>query len=156
MKLRSMLLVAGIVAAMAPIGANANHCDSNVVIFSGIKGAPKVNSGAAICLATSLDPAAEDVDGRLINPGSNEISLRYTQDLGVESLTAVLSGLGFEDREVTLNRGPATTGGFYYNSAGIDLDPSQVGCITATVIIDENDPEGGTDSNSFHTLGATC
>lgn len=153
-RLMAATAAVSIVALLAPLSAHAG-CDSNVVIFSGQKGAPKINANALICLA---DPDQEFGDNAIINPGSNEISLRYTVDQGaaVPTLTAVLNGLGFTDREVTLRRVPVSTdptgATFYYNSSAVDLDATQVGCLTADVILDEETSERG----SFHTVGTSC
>lgn len=154
-RLMGAIAAVAIMALLAPVSAQAG-CDSKVVVFSGVKGAPrKVNSNAVICIA---DPSQEYGDNAIINPGSNEISLRYIDDLGpdVTSITATLDGLGFSERSVTLNRVPVSTdptgATFYYNSAPIDLDPSQVGCITADVILDAET----TDRGSFHTVGSSC
>lgn len=149
-KIALMVLGIGLVAAIAPLSAQAEHCGSQVVIFSGITGAPKVNSGAAACTA---DPNHDTpYDGRIINPGSNEITVRYlpTCALG-ETIDASLSGLGL-NTTVTLTCTQTTTG-IAYNSGAIALDNSQVGCITATV----NDPDAeGTNTTTFHTVGAIC
>lgn len=149
-KVSLFVLGIGLVAAIAPVAAQADHCNSNVVIFSGITGAPKVNSGAAACIA---DPVHDTpYDGRIVNPGSNEISVRYIIGCTVgDEMDATISGLGL-NQPVLLTCSTTTTG-TAFNSANIALDPSQVGCITATA----NDPDAeGTNTTTFHTVGATC
>lgn len=147
-----VVLGLGLVAAFAPLTAQADHCSSNVVIFSGITGAPKVNSGAGACAA---DPAHDTpYDGRIINPGSNGISVRYILGCTLgDTIESTLSGdvIG-ADQGLTLTCTNTTTG-IAYNSAEVAIDPTAVGCLTATV----EDPDAeGTNVTTFHTVGSLC
>lgn len=146
------LAVAAAGAAFVPGTALAEHCDDTMVVFSGLAGAPKINSNAGLCLAAGEDAG----DTRIINPGSNEISLRYTEDFGAGTteITAIIDGLGFDNRVVTLTRAQFTTGEFVYNSAAITLDPSQVGCLTAVLAEEWGGANNG--ETAFHTVGSSC
>jgi hypothetical protein len=155
LKARSAALIAavGLLGALAPLSANAaGDCSSSIVIFS----APvSVNSNVLTCLA---DPAQEFVDGRIINPGSTGVQVRYIQDLGVgtPTITMTLDGLGFHNQEITLTRTDASVG-FVYDSEDLTLadGPASSGCITAT-LPDPEDPEFPIDANSFHTIDSAC
>jgi hypothetical protein len=154
----ALFAVAGMIAALAPIGAKADPawCESNIVIFSYTGGRLAVNSNVAVC--TVLGPDTAPYDGRLINPGSTAISIRDTNG-GVSTdptITAVINGLGYNNQTITLTRtavgaGPATS--YVYDSASLPIDPTATGCITAEVPA-EGDPVTG--ATAFHTLGASC
>lgn len=142
-----------VAATFAPMGAHAAPCDSNIVIFSGNSNVGAVNSNAAACVVDD----GTTYDGRLINPGSDFLSVRYTVDLGdsVPSLQAHLKGLGF-DQDITLKREFDSTLSFWsYNSDDLTLDPTQQGCIAATVQVDPADPSAD-ESTTWHTIGQMC
>ncbi len=163
-KLGLAAFAASLVIIAAPFLAQADgSCSSQIAIFSSHSaGVRSPNSGPITCLA---DPSQEFIDGRFINPGMDQIQVRFIQDLGVSfpTLLATLDGLGFAAREITLTRVvaiPATAANpalYAYDSAQIPLPDGalSMGCITARVL----DPEGGDeplDANSFHTVGASC
>ena len=144
-----------IVGALVPFSAHAEgDCTSNIVIFSSNSEVGlALNSNAAACL---IDPD-QNYDGRIINPASDQISLRYTSDLGaaVPSITAVLNGMGFHNKSVTLTRAPVQGNealGFYYNSTAVVLPDgiSASGCVTAHIGGDID------EGNSFHTVDSAC
>lgn len=150
-------VLAAAAGSLVPGAALADHCDDPIVIFSGIAAVGgKVNSNAVLCIA-----AGEDLgDTRIINPASDEISLRFTQDFGagVPEVTVILDGLGFDNQAVTLLREEINAGtpaaAFVYDSADLALDPTEVGCITAELTEDFGGPDGG--ATAFHTVGASC
>lgn len=146
------LILAAAAATIAPNMAFAEHCDDTMVVFSGVAGAPKVNSNAVLCLAAGEDAG----DTRIINPGSNEITVRFTQDFGAGTpeIQATINGLGFESQTITLKRGPGPVDGFVYDSARLPLDPTAVGCITAELTEDWGGADNG--ATAFHTVGTSC
>lgn len=156
---RAMLgfALAAITTSLVPGSAHAEHCGNTMVIFSGLaspvaeRPIPKVNPNAA-CLALGEDAG----DTRIINPGSNEITVRFTEDFGAGTtqITAVINGLGFSNRSITLTRQPGPVDGFVYDSAKLALDPSKVGCITAELSDDFGGPTTG--STAAHTVGSSC
>ncbi|MFN2594692.1 MAG: hypothetical protein ABR579_07375 [Actinomycetota bacterium] len=147
----ALLAAAGMLAVLAPIGANADPswCTSNIVIFSS---PANLNSNALVCDAAGPDTAP--YDGRLINPGSTGIYLRYIIDQGatVPSLTAHVTGLGL-DQDIVLTRqefhfipqNPVSLG-YTYDSVVVSIDPAATGCITASIASVD-------DSTTFHTVG---
>lgn len=148
---------AALVAPFAGSPATADHCvdpatgsPSNIVIFSSPLG---VNSNALVCIVAPAETDQLGYDGRLINPLSTAIRVRYTEDLGADiaALPGVLNGLGFESRAITLERQPFATGGFVYNSPVIEIPggPTAIGRVTATITL----PDATTESNTFHTIG---
>jgi len=156
---RAMLgfALAAITTSLVPGSAFADHCDDTMVIFSGLaspvaeRPIPKANANAA-CLVLGEDAG----DTRIINAGSTEITVRFTEDFGAGTpqITAVVDGLGFTNRTITLTRQPGPVDGFVYDSAKLALDPSKVGCITAELTDDFGGPDTG--STAFHTVGSSC
>jgi hypothetical protein len=141
------------VAVLGPVSARAtSNCDSHIVVFSAPVGA---NSNVAWCSAGFDDTGA--YDGRIINPGSTGISLRYTTDLGPDypKINATLNGLGFTNKNVVLSR---TIGqlGTTYDSATIGLPSGRTSSGCVTVSIEIPDSGGDIETNSFHTVDAAC
>ncbi len=148
--------VIAIIATAAPLASHADTgCDSKIVIFSGNSNVGAVNSNAAACAVNS--DGSLPYDGRVINPGSDYVAVRYTTDLGdlVPTLKGHLSGLGI-DEDITLTRSFNSTLSFWsYNTDNIPLDATQQGCITATVHVDPTDPTAD-ESDVWHTIGQFC
>lgn len=150
-----LLMIAGfgMVAALAPLAANASHCASKVVIFNR---PAAVNAAGLVCLGT---PDTDDVDARLLYPGSTGVSLRYIVACTAgATLQAHLTGSLYpvpKDVAVT-----CTAAGTTYDSVTVTLPGSttasatRVGCVTAT--IDDPDADTGTNVTTIHTVGATC
>lgn len=147
--LAAALLVA--LAGLVPGSAQADHCSSDVIIFSGPSAAPSwVNSNAVTCAQL-----AHDADGRIINPGADAISVSFivTPVCTVGStVTANVNGLGFNNQSVTLTCSTNTTGVTRYNSARLPLaaGPASSGCVTATILGHED------AATSFHTVDSSC
>ena len=155
MKIARVTLLAIVALTLGvPSMASAEHCTSNIVIFSTNSNLNRaVNSNAATCLILE-----HDADSRLINPGSDIVSVRFTLGDGTcqvadpengtsaDTLEGTLDGLGVEDLLITLTcRYDATLDFYSYNTIEwVSIDPAATGCITAAV-------EG--QQNSFHTLG---
>jgi hypothetical protein len=148
----AVLVALSAVAALAPLSSHAaGDCASDIVIFSNNATVGRsANPWAAMCVA---DPAQDAGDFHVINPGSDQISVRYTTDLGAATpeITAVLNGKGFTSKEIVLKRTPSTTGGFTYDSPNVPLPAgaASTGCVTASI------PELE-ESNSSHTLDSSC
>lgn len=146
------LLAVGIVAALAPIGARATHCDSNVFIFSDTRGVGVAYIGGVVCIADE----GEETDSRYLQPGADSVYVRYAEDLGesVTSLTGELNGLGFDHTPITLTRKALTGGTFAYDSTSLDIPAGAgaTGCVSATVFLPGSDP----DTNTVRSIGATC
>jgi hypothetical protein len=160
-KLRCLAAAAFAMAVFVPAGGvQASHtCTSSVVIFSAREdqgqSAGSVNSNALVCIVGS--DLEDTYDGRIINPGSNRVSIRYTEDLGEDypTLSVRLNGLGLDNEVVTAARQPFTTGGFLYNTPRVPIDETATGDITATVfLLDDEGAELVIDENTFHTLGS--
>lgn len=145
---------AGILAALAPLGARAEHtCQNRLIVFSSPLG---LNTNALRCIADPTDDVP--YDGRLINPGSTGVLLRYIPggtggDLGVEEITTTLDGLGFDGFDVTLTKADVF-GAIVYDSDIVDIPdgPTAMGCLTGTVAL----PDGASDGDAYHTLGSAC
>lgn len=154
---RRAVLVLALAFSFAPGLSQAGHvCDPKIVILSYPLG---VNSNAVKCVADSSD----ERDGRLINPGSNEVVLRYTVDFGagVPTLDGRFHGLGLVKRDVTLTRQQINPGTpfnvWVYQSARIALPASNpMGCLTGSRVFNKGAHNEYLESNSFHTLNATC
>ncbi|MBI4729198.1 MAG: hypothetical protein HY775_06800 [Acidobacteria bacterium] len=155
MRIHRLLAAALVLGALVPVAARATYnCDSEVVIFTGNQRAPVwLNSGALTC-----DLLYPDADGRIVNPGSNQLSLRFTNaNLGVPTetaaLPATLDGLGFSAFSIELKKATLATGDVVWDSARVSIPgASPSGCVTATVTL----PDLSTASNSFHTIDSSC
>lgn len=129
---------------------HTDTCDPNTVIFSSnsITGA-SVNAHALVCDAEQLNGNTGPLDTALINPGSDQVKIRYTIDLGATaSAYAIVNGLGLTNYNATLTRTTGTTGAATFDSANLAIDPTATGSITAEVW------SGGVklDTVAFHTL----
>jgi hypothetical protein len=154
------VIAAAILVAVVPLVSRAadSNCASNIVIFGGNTATgQKVNSDAVVCDVPQL---GTKVDGRNLTPGSDFVSVRYLIDTGADSvLTGHIKGLGL-DKDFTLTRGydsvpNQATGAYTMNSEHFAIDSSLSGCITAVVHVDPADPDSD-ETDTFHTLGATC
>lgn len=139
-------------AILAPLGSQAGVCDHNTVVFSGNSAntAGSVNPFAAWCTAAGGD----EFDSRVIYPGSDQIRLRYTQDLGESTiLIATIDGLGFDHLQVELKRRVTTTA-TAMDSAYLPLPAGLAtsGCLSV-VIFDKADEnlEDPLDYTVWHT-----
>lgn len=169
--LGSFALVLCVASVMlgAPLGARAGYCDSSIVIFSqNTTVGNTLNSNAVKCDADNAD----DVDMRLINPGSDAIFVRYIVDVGasIPALPGFLDGPGFDHQPITLNRqafhivpvpgvdDPLALG-FTYQTGVIALPGGAAysGCLTATVY-DPSDTDfvEPLDIVTFHTIDKTA
>lgn len=141
MKLRSMLLVAGIVAAMAPVGAQASHCASPISLFARhsypggpypdprggqLRYLPTATSGAVGCTAQddALPHEANDTD--VIYPGANALSVRLLNNsdpTSVETATLTYAGVVYE---LTMANTFSITGeaATFLDSQTIVIDPA--------------------------------
>jgi len=158
--LTSIRLIPGVLALAAlasPLASRADHtCATDIIIFSY---PASVNSNVAKC---AVDPS-DDVDGRLINPGSTSVSVRYTGGADGDTLIGILNGLGFVNKSITLRSEPGTVPGtFSYDSASVAIPGGRTaaGCLTVTLptIVDDIDENGDPipASSGFHTVGAEC
>lgn len=155
--IRSMPAVLALAALASPLASRADHtCATDIIIFSY---PASVNSNVVKC---TLD-TSDDVDGRLINPGSTSVSVRFTGAADGDTLTAILNGLGFVNKSITLRSEPGTVPGtFAYDSASIAIPGGRTasGCLTATLptIVEDIDENGDPipAMTGFHTVGAAC
>ena len=108
--LAGALVASSLVAGLA--GATDNACDDNTVIFSRARvqpvaagpaaNGPSANANALTCLADDLSGGdVETGDNRRLSVGANQVSVRYINDLGPETIVAVLNGLGFSNTELS-------------------------------------------------------
>lgn len=146
-KVSLLVLGLGLVASIAPLSAQADHCNSNVVIFNR---PVSVNSGAVVCLGS---PDTDEVDGRVIYPGSTAITVRYIIGCAAgDTIGGTLSG-SLLNTAITLTCSLSATGAASFNSPEVALPAGGQGCVTATI----NDPEAdGTNVTTYRTVGATC
>ena len=148
------VLALGLVASLAPMSAQAEHCSKDVLIFSYTVPAA-YDLGSGVC---NVDEG-EDVDGRIIYPAATQIAVRYL--LSVENdpafIYADLSGSLFPTgKRVKLIRGPGLAGGFFYDSANVAIPRTASGCVTADVEVPGEDPEDTLDETSYRHATATC
>jgi hypothetical protein len=141
MKIKSMLLVAGIVAAMAPVGAQASHCANPIYVFArhsvpggpypdprggNITYAPTAVSSAAGC--TVQDPAIphEATETDVIYPGADTLQvrlLRNSDPSSVVSATLTFAGVTYDlvmKNTTTITGANAT----FLDSQNIAIDPA--------------------------------
>lgn len=146
---RSMLavLALGMVAALAPLSAQANHCSANVIMFPRPYG---LNANAVTCLADG----SEDTDGRIIPPGSTGITFAYTVDLGPEvpHVWANISGSLLPAARVKLPRIQLAGGTFRYEGGAQTFARTASGCVTATVEVEDDE----LNTNTYKHLDAVC
>lgn len=150
MRFKGLIIIAALASAIAvPFTASAyDGCNTEIVVFSRPSG---LNTQAAACLAAEEDMRDLNYDPRIINPGSNGVSVRLTRDVSpdVPELTAVLNGLGFVDHEVTLRRVQTATGSWVYDSTTVEIDPAATGCLRVSI-------ESQAAANAYHTITASC
>lgn len=143
------VLALGMVAALAPVAGHATHCNRNMVIFAG-----PVNSNAVVCVADE----GEDIDGRIIYPGTTSFSMRYTVDLGEEVpfiFVDLTGSLYPTPKRVKLTRSFDSTLGFWsYNSTSQPIPGGRTasGCITATADVLDDEM----NSTTYRHIEATC
>lgn len=147
-----LALALALASAFAPGGARARHyCSSALVVFSGVEPVNPVNTNTTMCLVV---PDQHDWDGRIINPASNYVRVRYTADLGAEVATveAFLDGppFGFERTKLTLARVQSVTGSWVYDSERLPVPPTASGCLRTWI------ERPVTDATAFHTIDAAC
>lgn len=142
-KIVGLIASAALMAVLVPMAGQAEHCDSQIVIFSSNSaGTPAINSNAGTC------PVADHAyDSRLINPLSDQVTVRFIQDgactLG-DTMDGTLDGLGVENMPLLFECIETQTGATVFDTPGqIAIDETASGCITATL---------GEESNSFHTI----
>ncbi|MHB8585555.1 MAG: fibronectin type III domain-containing protein [Thermoplasmatota archaeon] len=129
---------------------NADTCDPNLVIFSSnsMVASQSLNEHALIC-DVEPDTGGAPIATAFINPASDQVSIRYTKDLGaaVPTLIAKVRGLG-ANTTVNLTRATFLTS-FDYNSPEIPITLMATGPITATL-----EYPNGTyiDSVTFHSV----
>lgn len=139
-------MVVAVLLLALPV-ANAAGCDDvQVVIFGGPSG---FNMGATPSLVNAVTGTCPDVDMNYLTPGSASVSVRLNGlDLGqsVPQVSAMLNGLGFKDKVISLKRVANTaTGTVTYDSSNYGV--SGAGQIIAVVQTPEGDFTG-----AFKTL----
>lgn len=149
------VLALGIVAALAPMSAHADHCNKNVLIFSYNNPAATYDPRGAVCDVDS----GEDLDGRIIYPGATSISVRYllAVDGDPDFVWADLSGSLFPGgKRVKLKPEPGLVSGTYYDSDNISIGRTVFGCVTVDVELPDEDPEDTLDETTYGHAGQTC
>jgi hypothetical protein len=140
------------IAPLASMPARADACTSNIIIFGFNSNAEAAYDPSGVyCIA---DPDMT-VDAQILTPASDEIEIRYTDDVPgkPESILATVNGLGLVNRSVPLTRvEDDTTGLVTYDSSTITLPDGQSasGCVRASIGGDID------DSNSYHTFDSSC
>lgn len=150
-KITLLAMTFGMVAAFAPLSAQAGHCNK-VYFFS--QPVAAVEHNAVGCLADGT----EDTDARFFIPGSTGFSVRYVtpEDTSLPyywidlSGTLFPNGLRVKAPKITLNGG-----GIAYETATVNIPGGRTGpggCVTAAVEVLEDELA----TNSYHTFGSTC
>lgn len=158
MVVRRVLGVVVVLFALAPSAGWSSHCASRIVVFSRndvqrTAGVGAVNANAVACEAAEVEAA----DTRLITPAATEITVRYTLDVGVPTLTAVVTGLGFDNAALPLTRSiDSTTGLYSYRSAAVSIPAGAAASGVVRVRISHPALPGGSDTVCFHTWNAAC
>jgi hypothetical protein len=158
--MRSRLIaVAAMIAAIAAAGltglsAHAGQCDGDVgaiYLFSN-KSYPEnpVSSGTPSFQSKAIGcQLGGDPNTNYIYPGSDQVSVRFTQDLKVPALKARLEGLGLKI-EIDLKRSPLVSGTAYaWDSKSVPIDPTKTGTLKVTVLL----PDGPV-SDTYRTVGS--
>lgn len=171
------LALAGVGLASGGAGA-ASRCDPHVVVFSrssdNVIGS--VNWNGVVCIPSAFAPetaavADGPIDFRLINPGSDLIAVRYTEDVRFDPpmIKAKLNGLGFDDHVVSLPLQNIALPGeepvWAYESGDISIDPAASGCLNVKVSYTHKKKRAdGTikrikvlnERTQYHTYDAAC
>lgn len=128
-------------ALSAGEGSAQSRCDEPLYVFSRNSAnlVGSIDSNGFACRAVLPDGTHVISDGpydlRLINPGSDIITIRYADDVPrrPQAIRARLNGLGLRNRIVFLTRVDISlddSGGAYaYDGPEITIDSSQQGCL---------------------------
>lgn len=162
MKLRNLLVLAGLVAAMVPVGAQASHCDSPIYIFSRhrLPGGPyddprggkltfaptAVSStvGCNVHEALTPDDPHEATETDLIYPGADALGVRLLNNADEASvLSATLTYAG-QTYDLTMTNTTDITGAAatFLDSQTIAVDPAdslEANEAVATICVDGED-----------------
>lgn len=126
-----VILTAALFAAgFALPSASADHCTSNVYVFSSVRapdnsvGTPAAAYNGVACVVTD----DEDADARIINPGATAVRVRY---IGPEACSGsvTVEGLGFSGESFPLAMGTFCNGPWMTIPGG----PLASGTLTLTV-----------------------
>lgn len=173
------LMAVVVLALVAPssVAQSRARCDSPVVVLSyhrvaGEGGA--LNSNAFWCAVDEAE-GKDDLpyDGRLLNPGTDAISIRFIAEIpgAPPAIKAKITGLGFEGKRLTLVHGPVTGGVAYDSGAPLALKDGAAasGCLDVkvwhTVKVRKQRRDGTVsvrrvkvvnEKSAWHTLGVTC
>jgi hypothetical protein len=163
MKTRALLTLAAVAFAVAPIGAQAHHCESKLAIRAYTQGLVDLGPGAFLCILD--DGHTAPVDYRIISPGSTNMIVQYLQDISATMPTTVvyLDGIGFDHKQFVMTREPVSAGGqlvgYQYVTSSINLPQGATssGCLTAAMVlsVDESGVEEF-ETTSYHTAGTDC
>jgi hypothetical protein len=154
-KYLASILALGIVAALAPMSAQADHCNRNVIVFSYVNPVLTYDPRAAVCRVDS----GEDVNGSIIYPGSTQISIRYTQPVDGDPafVWAQLTGSLFPNGlRVKLRPQAGTLGGTFYDSDNIAISRTSSGCLYVDVELPDEEEDDRTDEATYGHVGQTC
>jgi hypothetical protein len=161
-----VLVAIASVSSLVQLGARAGTCTGHIQVFS-------YNSNAAL---VSIDPnnvactnknTDGKVDGRIILPGSDQISFRYNQDIKYHPsfVNAVLNGLGFVNKKVPLARTDSSLTGdsgtsYWYATGEVTIDPSRSGCLKIKFVyqkvINRKIVTIVNESSAWHTADSKC
>ncbi|MFA5860734.1 MAG: hypothetical protein WDA16_03475 [Candidatus Thermoplasmatota archaeon] len=145
-----LLAIATVIVPTIHLASASDPCVSKLVIFSDNSNVgASVNSNAAICIVENeIGTGPLPANTAFINPASDEVMIRYTEDIGVEYITCHVEGLG-ANTDVQLERADFSGLGFVYDSGRIVIDAAATGSITSTCY----DPDGDLlDEVTFHTV----
>lgn len=145
--LTALCMLVPVALLAAPVGADS--CDENVVIFSYVSGTNSaLNSHAVVCIVGGNDTPS---DTRFINPGSDRVSVRVTEDLGDVQLVAHVHGLG-ADTVVPLTRVQFATGDWVYDSPRVAISSTAIGSVTADVMMWNGQEFVPFTTTTYHTI----
>lgn len=153
-------------ACVLPLAAQADdHCAGDrgaILVFSqigfpgspgGFTGNPTYDSKRTIGCNLGEEP-----NTAYIYPGSNQLLVRFNQDLKVKTLRAKIEGLGY-NKEIVLKAGhgsptrqaqeSVTGAATIYDSDPLPVDPAKTGTFKVTVFLAD-----GPVSDTYRTVGS--
>jgi len=162
-RVRAALASLVVVAALVPIAGRAvGSCSAKTVLFSF---PASVNSNVGVCAVKATEGK---YDGRLINPGSDQISVRYIGAVKYKpaSVSGYLNGVGFSNKKLVLvytDISPAGDGSSYGYETGLITLPKDIassGCLHVRVLY-RRVISGKTvtildERTDWHTADAAC
>lgn len=146
------LSLASLSLILSGSGARAASNCVPIVVFSGTPPVPLAPPPEyALCGQAQPPgtlPVVDQIDSRLIQPGSTHVDIGYTRSYGPGSkVTARLNGLGFNNKTIDIpwNDGPPNFGSYIAGPYLIPNGPVVTGTLTVTI----TRPNGTTEASTW-------